>query len=81
LTPKAKNPGGEIPPYSPMDESKVQSQLNNFKTDSDELEEVLDRYDLDAALEQEFNAIDKQFQQLEIIYRSLLNSRRFLSNG
>ena len=62
-----------------MDESKVETQLKEFKTDSGELEQVLDKYDLDAALEQEFNAIDKQFQQLEIVYRSLLNSRRFLN--
>jgi septation ring formation regulator EzrA len=49
-----------------MDESQIESQLQDFKTDEKELEEVLSRYDLDEALEAEFNAIESHFQQLLI---------------
>ncbi len=63
-----------------MDE-QISNQLNDFKTDEKELEEVLSRYDLDDALEAEFNAIETRFQQLLIAYQTLLNTRRFLNNG
>jgi hypothetical protein len=63
-----------------MDE-QISNQLNDFKTDEKELEEVLSRYDLDEALEAEFNAIESHFQQLLISYQTLLNTRRFLNNG
>jgi hypothetical protein len=63
-----------------MDE-QISNQLNDFKTDEKELEEVLSRYDLDEALEAEFNAIEAHFQQLLISYETLLNTRRFLNNG
>jgi hypothetical protein len=63
-----------------MDE-QISNQLNDFKTDEKELEEVLSRYDLDEALEAEFNAIETRFQQLLISYETLLNTRRFLNNG
>ncbi len=63
-----------------MDE-QISNQLNDFKTDEKELEEVLSRYDLDEALEAEFNAIEAHFQQLLISYQSLVNTRRFLNNG
>jgi hypothetical protein len=63
-----------------MDE-QISNQLNDFKTDEKELEEVLSRYDLDEALEVEFNVIEAHFQQLLIAYQTLLNTRRFLSNG
>jgi hypothetical protein len=63
-----------------MDE-QISSQLNDFKTDEKELEEVLGKYDLDEALEVEFNMIEAHFQQLLIAYRALLNTRRFLNNG
>jgi hypothetical protein len=63
-----------------MDE-QISSQLNDFKTDESELEEVLGKYDLDEALEVEFNAIEARFQQLLIAYQTLLNTRRFLNNG
>jgi len=64
-----------------MEDSTIETQLEDFKTDENELEEVLSRYDLDEALEAEFNAIGSHFQQLLITYQSLLNSRRFLNNG
>ena len=56
-----------------MDE-QISNQLNEFKTDEKELEEVLSKYDLDEALEAEFNAIEAHFQQLLIAYQTLLNS-------
>jgi hypothetical protein len=61
------------------EESQIPYAIEDFKTDSDELEEVLDRYDLDESLEREFNALDAQFRDLQIKYQSLLNSRRFLN--
>jgi hypothetical protein len=64
-----------------MEELPLQHQFQDARTDPQELNEVLDKYDLDEALEQEFNAIDAQFQQLEITYKSLLNTRRFLHNA
>jgi hypothetical protein len=63
-----------------MDE-QISSQLNDFKTDEKEIEEVLGKYDLDEALEVEFNMIEAHFQQLLIAYQTLLNTRRFLNNG
>jgi hypothetical protein len=63
-----------------MDE-QLQKQFDEARTDPDELEVVLDEYDLDESLEQEFNDIDAQFQKLEIAYQSLLNTRRFLQNA
>jgi hypothetical protein len=63
-----------------MDEP-LSDQIENFKTDSDELEETLEAYDLDADLEQEFDLIDSEFRQLEVTYQSLLNTRRFLYNA
>jgi hypothetical protein len=63
-----------------MDE-QISSQLNDFKTDEKELNSVLDQYDLDEALEAEFDAIDAQFRELQILYTSLLNTRKFLNYG
>ncbi len=63
-----------------MDEKQPLShEIEDYKTDSDELNEVLDHYDLDEALELEFNQIDKAFRQLEIIYQSMQNARRYLN--
>ena len=56
-----------------MDE-QISSQLNEVKTDEKELEEILSKYDLDEALEAEFNAIESHFQQLLIAYQTLLNT-------
>jgi len=63
-----------------MDE-QFSAQLEDFKTDEDELNEVLDEYDLDESLEAEFDAIDAEFKELQILYTSLLNTRKFLSNA
>ncbi len=62
-----------------MDE--LSKQIEDLKTDEDELNEVLDEYDLDESLEAEFNAIDAQFKELQILYTSLLNTRKFLTNA
>jgi hypothetical protein len=64
-----------------MDETYVSNQIQDAKTDESELDEVLDRYDLDESLTAEFDAIANQFQQLEIKYQSILNTRRFLLNA
>ena len=61
-----------------MDE-QFEAQLNDFKTDENELEEVLTKYDLDESLEAEFNALDSRFRELQISYQTLLNTRRFLN--
>ncbi len=63
------------------EESQISHEIEEYKTDSDELNEVLDKYDLDEALEAEFNQIDKAFRQLEIIYQSMQNARRYLQHG
>jgi hypothetical protein len=62
----------------PMNE-QFEAQLNDFKTDENELEDVLSKYDLDEALEAEFNVLDARFRELQISYRTLLNTRRFLN--
>ncbi len=63
------------------EETNISEQIEDAKTDSEELEQVLDRYDLDESLAAEFDAIATQFQQLEIKYQSILNTRKFLLNG
>jgi chromosome segregation ATPase len=62
-----------------MDE--LSNQIEDLKTDEDELNEVLDEYDLDESLEAEFDAIDAEFKELQIVYTSLLNTRKFLNNA
>ena len=63
------------------EEQPISHEIEALKTDSDELEELLNRYDLDESLEAHFNGIDERFRQLEIKYQSLLNTRRYLQNG
>jgi hypothetical protein len=63
-------------------QENASDKLQNLKTDETELEEVLDRYDLDEALEAEFNTLEERFKQLQIRYQSLLNTERlFQQNG
>jgi hypothetical protein len=62
-----------------MDE--LSEEFESFKTDEEDLEEVLNEYDLDESLEAEFDAIDAEFNQLQIAYTSLLNTRKFLNNA
>ncbi|MEQ8464006.1 hypothetical protein [Coleofasciculus sp. E1-EBD-02] len=56
-------------------------RIEDYRTDQAELDEVLNEYDLDAELEREFEALSKALIQLKIQYQSLVNSRRFLTDG
>jgi hypothetical protein len=62
-----------------MDESEVENQLNDLQTDETELDEVLARYDLDEALEAQYNALENRFRDLQLTYQTLLNTRRYLN--
>ena len=62
-----------------MDESEVESQLNDLQTDETELDEVLARYDLDEALEAQYNALENRFRDLQRAYQTLLNTRKYLN--
>ncbi|HEY9893088.1 MAG TPA: hypothetical protein V6D37_15025 [Candidatus Sericytochromatia bacterium] len=62
-----------------MDESEVENQLNDLQTDEDELDEVLAKYDLDEALEAQYNALENRFRDLQLAYQTLLNTRRYLN--
>ncbi|MBD2441001.1 hypothetical protein [Nostoc sp. FACHB-110] len=62
-------------------DNDLNRQIENAKTDESELNEVLEKYDLDEQLAREFSDIDKAFRQLEIRYQSLINARKFLNNG
>jgi hypothetical protein len=64
-----------------MDESQIESQLNDLQTDENELDEVLAKYDLDEALEAEFNDLENRFRNLQLHYQTLLNTRKYLING
>jgi chromosome segregation ATPase len=60
---------------------ELSNQIQDLKTDEDELHQVLNEYDLDESLEAEFDAIDAEFRELQIVYTSLLNTRKFLNNA
>jgi hypothetical protein len=64
-----------------MDESQLESQLNDLQTDENELDEVLAKYDLDEALEAEFNDLENRFRNLQLHYQTLLNTRKYLINA
>ena len=64
-----------------MDESKLDTHLEDIKTDENELDEVLARYDLDDALEAQYNHLEDRFRNLQLTYQTLLNTRRYLNNG
>jgi len=64
-----------------MDESQLESQLNDLQTDENELDKVLAKYDLDEALEAEFNDLENRFRNLQLHYQTLLNTRKYLING
>jgi hypothetical protein len=64
-----------------MDESQLESQLNDLQTDENELDEVLAKYDLDESLEAEFNDLESRFRNLQLHYQTLLNTRKYLING
>ena len=64
-----------------MDESTLNSHLEDIKTDEAELDEVLARYDLDEALEAQYNHLEDKFRTLQLTYQTLLNTRRYLNNA
>lgn len=62
-------------------EESLNEQFQEAKTDDQELEQELSKYDLDEQLEIQFNSIDSRFRRLEVKYQSLLNTRRFLNGS
>jgi hypothetical protein len=62
-----------------MDESEIETQLNDLQTDESELDEVLAKYDLDEALEAQYNSLENRFRDLQLAYQTLLNTRRYLN--
>jgi hypothetical protein len=64
-----------------MDESKLDTHLEDLQTDETELEAVLAKYDLDDALEAQYNHLEDRFRNLQLTYQTLLNTRRYLNNG
>ena len=60
---------------------EFRERIEDYKTSTSELDEVLVEYDLDAGLEPEFDALCKALIQLEIKYQSLVNSRRYLKDA
>jgi hypothetical protein len=55
----------------------IKNKVDSLKTDTTALDKTLQRFDLDEQLEQEFNAIDKAFRDLEIKYLALQHSRKY----
>jgi hypothetical protein len=64
-----------------MDESQLETQLNDLQTDENELDEVLAKYDLDEALEKQYHHLEEKFRSLQLTYQTLLNTRRYLTNA
>jgi hypothetical protein len=64
-----------------MDESKLDNHLEDIKTDENELDELLSKYDLDEALEVQYNLLEDRFRNLQLSYQTLLNTRRYLNNA
>ena len=62
-----------------MDESTLNTHLEDIKTDETELDEVLAKYDLDDALEVQYNALEDKFRNLQLTYQTLLNTRKYLN--
>ena len=64
-----------------MDESQIETHLEDLQTDETELEAVLAKYDLDEALEAQYNHLEDKFRNLQLTYQTLLNTRRYLNNA
>jgi hypothetical protein len=62
-----------------MEESQIENQLNDLQTDETELDAVLAKYDLDEALEAQYNALENRFRDLQLAYQTLLNTRKYLN--
>lgn len=64
-----------------MDESNIENYSEALQADDQELAQELAKYDLDTALINEYDALDERLQTLKIAYQTLLNTRRYLTNG
>lgn len=62
-------------------DNDLNRQIEDAKTDEQELNQIIKAHDLDAELTREFLEINKAFTQLEIKYQSLLNARKFLNGS
>jgi hypothetical protein len=62
-----------------MEESQIENQLNDLQTNESELDEVLAKYDLDEALEAQYNSLENRFRDLQLAYQTLLNTRKYLN--
>lgn len=63
------------------EESKISHEIENRKTDVEQVEEVIQQFDLDEELEQQFLGFEERLRQLEIKYAALINTRKYLKNG
>jgi phosphopantothenate synthetase len=63
------------------EESKISHEIESRKTDTSKVENVVQNFDLDEELEQQFQNFDERLRQLEIKYTALLNTRKYLTNG
>jgi phosphopantothenate synthetase len=63
------------------EESKISHEIESRKTDTSKVEKVVQNFDLDEELEQQFQNFDERLRQLEIKYTALLNTRKYLTNG
>lgn len=62
-----------------MDESQLESYSEALQADDHELAQELAKYDLDASLINEYDALDERVQTLRIAYQTLLNTRKYLN--
>jgi phosphopantothenate synthetase len=63
------------------EESQISHEIESRKTDTEKVEQVIQKFDLDEELEQHFHSFDERLRQLEIKYTALLNTRKYLTNG
>ena len=59
-----------------MDESQLENYSEALQADDRELALELSKYDLDAALVAEYDALYERFQDLRIDYKTLINTWR-----
>lgn len=60
-----------------MDESRVNNHLEDIKTDETELDALLSKYDLDEALEVQYNNFTDQLRDVQLTYQTLLTTRHY----
>lgn len=54
---------------------ELENQFAEARTDETELEEIIEEFDLDQFLIDEFNEISKLFSQLKLDYQTLIRTR------